>query len=220
MSVAPHQIQMDRIYKLQRHFYDLTRKYYLFGRDRLLKQLASVTAPSGAPRILEMGCGTGRNLIRLARMIPAADLYGIDASPAMLDVAKKKIDRAGFSDRIRLAAVLAENTSPATFALPQPFDSVFFSYSLSMIPTWQSALQAAMDSMRTGGELYVVDFWDATGLPEPARKLLFAWLRLFHVHYRPELIDYLHTMCANSTCQLNIQPVGPRYAFTASLKKN
>ena len=29
--------KMDRIYRVQRHFYDLTRKYYLLGRDRLIR---------------------------------------------------------------------------------------------------------------------------------------------------------------------------------------
>ena len=27
--------QMDRMYRYQRHIYDLTRKYYLLGRDRI-----------------------------------------------------------------------------------------------------------------------------------------------------------------------------------------
>jgi S-adenosylmethionine-diacylgycerolhomoserine-N-methlytransferase len=30
---------MDRMYRMQRYFYDLTRKYYLLGRDRLLTEL-------------------------------------------------------------------------------------------------------------------------------------------------------------------------------------
>ena len=27
---------MDRLYRRQRHFYDVTRKHYLLGRDRLI----------------------------------------------------------------------------------------------------------------------------------------------------------------------------------------
>ncbi|HEY0281515.1 MAG TPA: hypothetical protein VGC27_02700 [Rhizomicrobium sp.] len=40
MSGAPvqnHAALMDEIYRHQRYVYDLTRKYYLFGRDRLIK---------------------------------------------------------------------------------------------------------------------------------------------------------------------------------------
>ena len=47
-------------------YYDASRRYYLLGRDRLLDQLAP--PPGGS--ILEIGCGTGRNLIGAARRYP------------------------------------------------------------------------------------------------------------------------------------------------------
>ena len=58
--------EMDRMYRLQRYFYDITRKYYLLGRDRLLREMD--LAPDA--RVLEIGCGTARNLICLARQRP------------------------------------------------------------------------------------------------------------------------------------------------------
>src|SRR5271154_134301 len=67
---------MDRMYRRQRHVYDLTRKFYLLGRDQLIDTLAP---PVGA-RVLEIGCGTGRNLIRAALQYPAMGAYGIDIS--------------------------------------------------------------------------------------------------------------------------------------------
>ena len=54
---------MDRMYRVTRHVYDLTRAYYLLGRDRMLAQVA--TGPGSAT--CEVGCGTARNLIKLAR---------------------------------------------------------------------------------------------------------------------------------------------------------
>ena len=50
---------MDRIYRRQRHLYDFTRKYYLLGRDRLIHRLS----PPAGSRVLEIGCGTARNLV-------------------------------------------------------------------------------------------------------------------------------------------------------------
>ena len=58
---------MDRMYRHQRHIYDLTRKFYLLGRDRLIAAL-----DPAAGDVLEIGCGTGRNLILAARRYPNA----------------------------------------------------------------------------------------------------------------------------------------------------
>ncbi len=57
---------MDGIYRWQRWIYDLTRKYYLLGRDRLI---ADLDAADGAS-VLEIGWGTGRNLVAAARRYP------------------------------------------------------------------------------------------------------------------------------------------------------
>ncbi|MDX5362176.1 MAG: class I SAM-dependent methyltransferase, partial [Alphaproteobacteria bacterium] len=77
---ASHAERMDRMYRYQRHIYDLTRKYYLLGRDRAIEGLR---LPSRG-RLLEVGCGTGRNLLAAHRRYPEARLYGLDISAQML----------------------------------------------------------------------------------------------------------------------------------------
>src|ERR1700722_15793797 len=87
---------MDRVYRHQRYLYDFTRKYYLFGRDRLIRDLRL----EADERLVEIGCGTGRNLIAIARACPEARLFGLDASAAMLETARAQIQKAGLSHRI------------------------------------------------------------------------------------------------------------------------
>ena len=53
---------MDTVYRHQRHFYDLTRKFYLLGRDRLIRELQ----PPRGGVVLELGCGTGIATVPLA----------------------------------------------------------------------------------------------------------------------------------------------------------
>ena len=77
---------MDRLYRRQRHFYDVTRKYYLLGRDRLIEGLA----PPPGSRVLEIGCGTARNLVAAAQAWPDAQFYGIDISAEMLATARQR----------------------------------------------------------------------------------------------------------------------------------
>lgn len=50
--------KMDRMHRWSRHVYGLTRRYYLLGRDELLDRIAA--RPAG--HVLEVGCGTARNL--------------------------------------------------------------------------------------------------------------------------------------------------------------
>ena len=98
-SGAPAAQHMDAIYRYQRYVYDATRKFYLLGRDRLIDELA----PPPGGRVLEIACGTGRNLINAARRYPDARFFGFDISAAMLDTARGQHRKAGLDDRIRFA---------------------------------------------------------------------------------------------------------------------
>jgi S-adenosylmethionine-diacylgycerolhomoserine-N-methlytransferase len=203
---------MDRVYRRQRHFYDVTRKYYLFGRDRLIADLALKPGES----LAEIGCGTARNLIAIARAYPEARLYGLDASEAMLETARVSIRRAGLEGRIHLAQGLAEDFSPARFGLLS-FENVLFSYSLSMIPDWRAALAAGFASLGSGGRLHVVDFGDLESLGRPAKTALKAWLKLFHVTPREEFLKYLEQVSGEKT---KLTLLSGRYAFIFSCTKN
>jgi len=121
---AAHAALMNGIYAKQRRIYDLTRKYYLLGRDRLIEDLA---VPDGG-RVLEVACGTGRNLAKIGARYPRAELYGFDISSEMLINARQTL-----GDRARLAEGDATDFDPqAMFGVPG-FDRVVISYALSMI---------------------------------------------------------------------------------------
>jgi S-adenosylmethionine-diacylgycerolhomoserine-N-methlytransferase len=182
--MTEHAALMDDVYRYQRYIYDFTRKYYLFGRDRLIRELQ----PKPRDRVIEIGCGTARNLIRIAKTYPDVQLFGLDASAEMLLTARKAIERAGLGARIKLVQAYAEHLTPALFAESQPFDVAVFSYSLSMIPDWKAALAAARGALSPGGRIHVVDFGDLKGLGPVAERALRAWLSLFHVAPRDELL--------------------------------
>jgi S-adenosylmethionine-diacylgycerolhomoserine-N-methlytransferase len=174
---------MDRIYRRQRHLYDITRKYYLLGRDRLIERLS----PPVGGRVLEIGCGTARNLVAAAGAYPQAEFYGIDISAAMLETARAKVARDGLSSRVRLACADATRFDPASlFGVPD-FSRMFLSYSLSMIPEWRAALAQALVWLPPGGELHIVDFGGQEELPRWFRCGLRTWLAQFHVDPRDGL---------------------------------
>jgi S-adenosylmethionine-diacylgycerolhomoserine-N-methlytransferase len=105
------------------------------------------------------------------------------------------------------------------FGRNEPFDTVFFSYCLSMVPTWPGALEAALAALRPGGTLLIVDFWDQRDLPVWFRGGLKRWLSLFHVHYRPEVHQAIEALGRSGRAEVTFQPVARRYAYIATLVK-
>jgi len=174
---------MDRIYRRQRHLYDFTRKYYLLGRDRLIYRLS----PPAGSRVLEIGCGTARNLVVASHAYPDVHFFGIDISAEMLETARGVVEREGIAPYVRLARADATSFDPALqFGVPG-FSRIFASYTLSMIPGWQAVVARALTWLVPGGELHIVDFGGQERLPDWFRGTLRGWLGLFHVTPRDAL---------------------------------
>ncbi len=204
---------MDGIYRYQRYVYNATRKYYLLGRDRMLDELC----PADGQRVLEIGCGTGRNLILAARRYPNARFYGFDISNEMLDTARTAIARAGLADKIEVAQGDATSFDTKTLFAIDDVDRVFISYALSMIPPWQASIPEAIRALAPGGSLHIVDFGQQAGWPGWFRALLFAWLRKFAVHPRAELEQELIDQASAHQMQLKFERLYRGYADYALL---
>jgi len=208
---------MDNMYRYQRHFYDLTRKYYLLGRDLLIREM-QITATD---QVLEMGCGTARNLMLLAKKHSQTQFYGLDASQEMLNTSIAKVSKKPYAERLHFQQCLAEQLNyQTTFGLEKPFDVIFFSYALSMIPPWEAALQTAVENLKPQGHIYIVDFCDQQALPAWFRGLLTRWLALFGVHYPPDLLPKLEAMQAAGIGTLEAKTLWGRYAFIAKFQKH
>jgi len=169
---------MDSIYRKQRLIYDVTRRYYLLGRDHLIRDLA----PPAEGSVLELACGTGRNLDLIDRRWPGRALYGLDISEEMLISARAKL-----GSRATLVQGDATDFDPAALFGQAQFDRVVLSYSLSMIPDWEGALAAGLGVVAPGGALHIVDFGGQNGLPVWVKRALRAWLAKFHVAPRDAL---------------------------------
>ncbi len=219
-EVDGHAAAMDRMYRLTRHVYDVTRAYYLLGRDRMLEHVR--TGPQTAT--LEVGCGTARNLIKLARRPEPGLLCGLDASHEMLEtaaasIAKHRVPAAGRPPIVLRQGLAEQLDARRMFGREAPFDTIFFSYCLSMIPTWPGAIDAALANLKPGGTLLIVDFWDQKDLPGPFAAGLKRWLSLFHVHYRPEVHDALADLGRSGKADVAFESVARRYAYIATITK-
>jgi len=204
-----HARAMDTQYALQRHIYDLTRKYYLLGRDKLIRDLA---VPSGGS-VLEVGVGTGRNLALVAQRYKQARLFGLDISAEMLKSARINIARTGAEPRTLLARADATAFDPQMLFGEPGFDRVYVSYSLSMIPDWEVALAQALSVVEPGGSLHVVDFGQQEGLPRWFRAMLQGWLTRFHVTPRVDLFDVAERVAAAHGASVEARSLYRGYAW-------
>jgi len=204
--------RMNRMYRWQRHIYDASRRYYLLGRDRMIANLR----PAVGANVLEIGCGTGRNLVQAARRYPQARFFGVDVSTEMLASAMTAIARAGLAGRIALAQADATSADPRIiFSIPA-FDQVIISYSLSMIPEWRPVLGEAARLLKPRGRLHIIDFGGLERLPA-MRAALLRWLALFGVAPRDDLEHELSALAVASGADLTFERPFRGYAQYAVL---
>jgi S-adenosylmethionine-diacylgycerolhomoserine-N-methlytransferase len=162
---------LDAYYGWARHIYDPTRKYYLLGRDTVLKRLLEERWST----LVEVGPGTGRNLAFLNARRPEATLGGIEASAAMRDVCLERCPYA------RIEEGFAEDCDLAK-PVGGPPDRVLFSYCLSMVQDPAAAIANARRQLAPGGQLVVVDFGQMERLPRTFRRVMRRFLDKWHVH--------------------------------------
>jgi S-adenosylmethionine-diacylgycerolhomoserine-N-methlytransferase len=209
---AEHAERMDGMYRYQRHIYDLTRKYYLFGRDRMIARL-------DVPRdgtLLEVGCGTGRNLLLAHRLHPTARLYGLDISAEMLTSARANFRGIPVMPQLQVAD--ATSFDAAAFGVAG-FDRIMISYALSMIPDWEKAIGASLAALKPGGSLHIVDFGQQERFPGWFRAALQAWLGRFHVTPRARLFDAVESVAMVQGATARVQSLYRGYAWEAVIAR-
>ena len=168
--------------------------------------------------MLEIGCGTGRNLVAAARRYKDAQFLGIDISREMLKSSGRAIAQANLQSRVRVAFADAADIDPGALLGRPKFARIFISYSLSMIPDWPRVLDGAIRLLADGGELHIVDFGRQEHLPRWSRNVLRKWLALFHVHPRDEMERTLMALAGRVNARLSIERPYLGYAQYAVLR--
>jgi demethylmenaquinone methyltransferase/2-methoxy-6-polyprenyl-1,4-benzoquinol methylase len=130
--------------------------------------------------VLEIGFGTGHNLLLMAKAVgEKGKVFGIDLSAGMLQVSKKRLEKANYINRVELICDDALN-------LPYPddkFDAVFTSFTLELFdsPEIPLVLNEIKRVLKPGGRIGVVSMAKS----ERATKIvkLYEWLHLKFPRY-------------------------------------
>ena len=127
-------------------------EWVLFLPWGLRKEAVSRLDLRRGDRILEVGCGTGRNFPYLHDAVgDTGRIYGVDLSPAMLRRAAELGDRRGWRN-----LNLTEGDA-ASFTVGEPLDGVLFSLSCNTMPNHFAVLEQAWRQLRPGGRLVIMD---------------------------------------------------------------
>lgn len=149
--------------------YDRFTRAFSFGMDRRWKReitawLARTLSPSG--RVLDLACGTGDLAFAAADVARRGSVLGIDASPAMIALARERAATAAPRDSVQFAV----GDISAIDAPTASIDAVTAGYALRNVPDYRRAVAEIARVLKPGGVLATLDFY------RPERAL---WRRSF-----------------------------------------
>ena len=147
-------------------------------RSDRMRDIVAAEAPGGAIRVLDLGCGTGSLVRRLADALPEASIVGIDISPANISTARRSARDDG--DRVRF-----EVADYLRFAA-EPFDVIVSDGVLHLLDADSAAIVAKLARDLRRGGVFVCDMPYAC-----AYNTAFAFVRRLLRSIRAAWIDRL-----------------------------
>jgi len=109
--------------------------------------------PNGSGRILDVGTGTARIPIELAKQSPHVQIVAIDLAEEMLILARKNVSEAGFGEPIRIERANGRNLEYATAS----FAAVVSNSIVHHIPDPFDCLAEIVRVCAPGGQIFVRD---------------------------------------------------------------
>jgi SAM-dependent methyltransferase len=146
-------------------------------REHVIDVIADACAGIDAPVVLEVGAGTGANLLLLKRRYPHIRAIGLELSPVSVDLAR----RAAESFDLDVDLHVVDVTRPVDFDLGRPVDVVFSCHALEQMP---DVFTGAVDNVLRLARTEAIFF-------EPVGECYPRTLRGFVGRLRLTAVDYL-----------------------------
>jgi trans-aconitate 2-methyltransferase len=109
------------------------------------RELISMAKVNETDKILDIGCGTGKLTVELARLASKGSVTGIDPSTDMLEKARKVF---GENGNMRFLQIAAEEMD-----FPRCFDLAFSNSALQWVKEQRKALELTHRALKQGGRI-------------------------------------------------------------------
>lgn len=127
-------------------------EWLLFLPRGLRKKTVDRLQLKAGDRVLEIGCGTGRNFRYLCKAVgPMGRVHGVDLSAGMLSKVEQLRQQYGWNN------LSLKQSDAADFRAGEPLDGVLFSLSFNTMPHHAEVLRQAWSQLRPGGRLVIMD---------------------------------------------------------------
>jgi trans-aconitate 2-methyltransferase len=130
--------------------YNRFRRYRAEPVEHILSRLQ--LAGDENEQIIDLGCGSGENTIELARRSGRGSALGVDGSPAMIEAARKLLDREHPGLKARVSFELLDVPE---FRADRAYTLIFSNATFHWIPDKRALFAACFDALRPGGRIVV-----------------------------------------------------------------
>lgn len=124
-------------------------------------------------RILDLGCGSGRDVYALAQLVgKSGEVVGVDMTEEQLAVAKKHLDfhaeQFGYSN-VRFLHGYIERLAELNLE-PNSFDVIVSNCVINLSPDKDAVLKGVFDLLKPGGEFYFSDVYADRRVPNSVKN--------------------------------------------------
>lgn len=152
--------------------YDFLNRFLSLGIDRNWRKLLVKKLNSNQPAlVLDVATGTADLAIAIAQANPKAKVHGLDIAREMLEIGKRKTEKAGIDNRIVLETGDAE-------ALPYPdstFDAATVAFGARNFEDLAKGIREMCRVLKPGGHIWVLEFSQPKGWFRPLFLLYFRY---------------------------------------------
>lgn len=174
----------------------------LFGFGRRFKQ--DVVARAGLAdgmRVLDVGCGSGLLADVIKQAHPRSTVVGVDADPGILEIARRRIAKAGHSG-VELLCARAEETGLEDASFDAALSTLVFHH--LPVAAKEGAAREVARLLKPGASFLLVDLRPLVALPRPVDAAERGTTRLAVRANTPELLAGVLAAAG-----LRVEPVAP-----------